>query len=276
MPDQAPRSWKAVAHNEGENFVLQVETGASQEGAEFYPFSQDAIDDAADQSPKPEARGVRLTLVQSQFMSAVPATLDGLLVLPSGKAYVISAPVVAGASVAPIVAGATPVANAAAPIVRSSFAGLMSTLWFAFVGGLILNLMPCVLPVLSLKVLSLAEAGHGELAHAREHGLLYLAGVVVSFWALAAVLATLRLAGQQVGWGFQMQSPTVVMFLSGLMFLIGLNLLGVFKVGGALMGIGGSLAQRSGRAGSFFTGSSPLSSPRPARRHSWASPSASR
>jgi thiol:disulfide interchange protein len=125
---------------------------------------------------------------------------------------------------------------------------LPSVLLFAFVGGLILNLMPCVFPILAMKAVSLA--GHRHHAHS----LAYTAGVLVTFVALAALLLALRAAGGAVGWGFQFSSPVFVAVMTWLMFAVGLNLSGVFEVTGSLTGVGGSLASRSGMIGSFFTG----------------------
>ena len=123
---------------------------------------------------------------------------------------------------------------AAAVVPDEAPMGLARVLAFAFVGGLILNLMPCVLPVLSLKVLGLVEqAGEGRRA-ALAHGLAFAAGVVGSFWVLAGALIALRAGGAQLGWGFQLQSPPFVLLLGGFMFLFGLNLLGVFEVGTSL------------------------------------------
>jgi thiol:disulfide interchange protein DsbD len=129
--------------------------------------------------------------------------------------------------------------------------GLPLALAFAFVGGLILNLMPCVLPVLSLKILGFvhqARAGHGT---ALTHGLLFAAGVVISFWVLAGVLIALRAGGEQLGWGFQLQSPPFLIVLSGILFAMGLNLLGVFEIPGVSLGSG---TEGTGRTGSFLNG----------------------
>src|SRR5208282_2728278 len=107
---------------------------------------------------------------------------------------------------------------------------LSVALVFALVGGLLLNLMPCVFPVLSLKVLGFAT--HGENAGAmRRHGVAFAGGVIASFWLLAGLLLALRAAGQQLGWGFQLQSPIVVVGLAALFFVLALNLSGVFEIG---------------------------------------------
>ena len=130
---------------------------------------------------------------------------------------------------------------------------LLVALALALTGGLILNLMPCVLPILSLKALSLAESGR-EGGDARRRALWYTAGVLVSFVAVGALAIALRAAGQALGWGFQLQQPWVVGLLAYVMFAVGLNLSGVFAIGHRLAGTGHGLASRRGPVGDFFTG----------------------
>jgi thiol:disulfide interchange protein len=125
-------------------------------------------------------------------------------------------------------------------------------LGLAMLGGLLLNLMPCVLPVLSIKALSLAATTDRRAA--RLKGLAYTAGVLASMLALAGTLLALRAAGEQIGWGFQLQSPGFVLALCYLVLLVGLNLSGVFEVGATLAGAGDELARGDGARASFFTG----------------------
>jgi len=131
--------------------------------------------------------------------------------------------------------------------------GLPVMLGFAVLGGLLLNLMPCVLPVLSLKVLGLAQSGE-SVAKARKHALWYTAGVLVAFAAVGLAVVGLRAAGAALGWGFQLQQPVFVALLVYILFAIGLSLSGVFNFGAGLAGVGQGLATRSGAAGDFFTG----------------------
>ncbi|MEN5264839.1 protein-disulfide reductase DsbD domain-containing protein [Stenotrophomonas sp. TWI587] len=140
-----------------------------------------------------------------------------------------------------------PTAPAAAP------GNLLVLLLFAVAGGLILNLMPCVLPILSLKVLGVAQSGESR-QRARSHALWYTAGVLVAFAAIGALVIALRAAGQAAGWGFQLQHPWFIAALVYLMFAVGLSLSGVFTLGGSMGGVGQSLASRSGPVGDFFTG----------------------
>jgi thiol:disulfide interchange protein DsbD len=160
---------------------------------------------------------------------------------------------------------ATPVGSAAASTAgpaptssspSSSAAGgtFAGTLLLAFVGGLILNLMPCVFPVLGIKILGFVNQSGHERGKVIAHGLVFALGVLVSFWALAAVLAVLRAGGSQLGWGFQLQSPVFVFILAVLMLVFALNLSGVFEFGLRATGVGSGLQTKSGFTGSFFTG----------------------
>ena len=124
---------------------------------------------------------------------------------------------------------------------------------FALLGGMLLNLMPCVLPVLSIKALALAEHSH-EPQQARRHGLLYGAGTLVCFLGLAGALLMLRSAGQALGWGFQLQTPWVVAGLAMLMTVMGLSLSGMFELGASWMGVGQSLTEGNQARGAFFSG----------------------
>lgn len=124
---------------------------------------------------------------------------------------------------------------------------------YALIGGLILNLMPCVFPVLSMKALTLVEKRDADRGEARLLGLIFAAGVIVTFLALGALLLTLRVSGLPGLWGLQLQAPVVVMGLALLMFLIGLNFMGVFEIGTSLQNVGSGVRD-SGRRGSFLTG----------------------
>lgn len=128
---------------------------------------------------------------------------------------------------------------------------LVYILLLALIGGTILNLMPCVFPVLSLKVLSFTK--DKEHSHALQ-GLSYTLGVVISFIGVAATLIALRAAGNAIGWGFQLQTPWFVAALAYVFFLMGLSLSGYIELGNSLMGLGNSLTEKPGYSGSFFTG----------------------
>jgi thiol:disulfide interchange protein len=153
----------------------------------------------------------------------------------------------------------TPVStsNSAAPVSQINSAPEPESGWFlqaiilAILGGIILNLMPCVFPVLSIKVMSLAAADRKRLAI---HGWVYTLGIVVCFVGFAIALLLARKGGEAIGWGFQLQSPGLIAALAYLFFVMGLSMSGVINVGTSLMGAGQSLTQKSGLSGSFFTG----------------------
>lgn len=125
---------------------------------------------------------------------------------------------------------------------------------FAFLGGVLLNLMPCVFPVLSMKALSLVKLKDKEARIARVHGIAYTLGILATFTVIAGILIALKTGGLQIGWGFQLQHPGVILFLAYLFFMLGLNLAGYFEIDFGLSNVGQTLTARSGLGGSFFTG----------------------
>ncbi|MFA0790933.1 protein-disulfide reductase DsbD family protein [Microbulbifer echini] len=139
------------------------------------------------------------------------------------------------------------------PQANGSSISLPFALLFAFVGGLLLNLMPCVFPVLSIKLLAVSQSAHSA-SQRHHHGWAYTAGVVLSFVTIAAVMLALRAGGEAIGWGFQLQSPWLVAALAYLFFIMGLSLSGVTEFGSSLMGIGGNLSNSRGLRGSLTSG----------------------
>lgn len=240
---------------QGEVLKLGI-TGAALKGhdlagAYFFPFSGSVIDHAKPQAIEQGPEGLTLSVAPGyEFQGAAPPkVIAGILAL-GDKAFEVTA--VAGSIPAAAAGLGPPPVRLASPAGGPNL-GLVSATLFALLGGLILNLMPCVFPVLAMKAASLA--GHGEdAAGARRQGLAFGVGVIVTFLVLAGVLIALRTAGAAVGWGFQLQDPPVVAALALLMLAVGLNLSGVFEVGTSLQGVGSGLAARGGLAGSFFTG----------------------
>ncbi|MBV8801259.1 MAG: thioredoxin family protein [Alphaproteobacteria bacterium] len=211
-------------------------------GAVFFPFSSGAIVDYAPQAFAPADGGLVLRL-QHAKKPKIGAALSGVVVLTSAD----------GAAQALRVAakpGAVPEARFGAA--HEAGPGLGLAVLFAFLGGLILNVMPCVLPILAMKALAVAETVHGDRPAARRHALAYGGGTVVSFLAFAISISGLRAGGEAIGWGFQLQNSAVVSGFALLIFAVGLNLSGVFDVPG--MGAGETLTRRGGATGSFFTG----------------------
>jgi thiol:disulfide interchange protein DsbD len=134
---------------------------------------------------------------------------------------------------------------------------LWLALLFAFLGGIVLNVMPCVLPVLSIKILGFVEHAGDDPVKVRRHGYAFGVGVLMSFWALVAILLVLRAKAEAVGWGFQLQSPVVVASMALLLFVMGLNLAGTFEIGGKVSAMAAGAADGTARntyAGSFVSG----------------------
>jgi len=250
-----PAGLAGAFEKQGEVVKLAI-TGAALKGVDlagayFFPFAGTVIDHAKPQAIERGPEGLTLSITPGyDFQSPTPPkALAGVLSV-GDKAYEVTA------APGPLPAGASglgpPPVKVAAPAGAANL-GLASAAFFALVGGLILNLMPCVFPVLAMKAASLAGHG-GQQAEARRQGLAFGAGVLVTFLGLAVALIALRAAGSAVGWGFQLQDPPVVATLALLMLLVALNLSGVFEIGTSLQGVGSGLATRGGLAGSFFTG----------------------
>jgi thiol:disulfide interchange protein/DsbC/DsbD-like thiol-disulfide interchange protein len=203
----------------------------------FYPVTEGALIYAA---PQAASRRGDWLIVETQAGDAVPAAVEGVLKIGPGQGLAVRA-----------LPGPVPVAGASLPAggfrpERGAGAVLLA-LAGAVLGGLLLNVMPCVFPILSLKALSLARAGGDERA-ARREALAYAAGAVLACLALGAVLLAVRAGGAVVGWAFQLQDPRVILFLLMLVTAIALNFAGLFE----LPSLGGRLA--GGRAGAFWTG----------------------
>ncbi len=219
---------------------------------EFFPEAPGVLDNALPRQAAWDGARWRVRVPLSDQRIDTPARMDAVLVAPGEKAGVRVGFDIAGSWPAP---GSTPApAGAAAPAAGSAAPlGLGLALLFALIGGAILNLMPCVFPVLSLKVLGFAAHADDRRAHAIS-GFAYTVGVVLSFVALAALLLALRAGGEQLGWGFQLQSPVVIAVLAALFTLIGLNLAGVFEFGSVLPSGLATLQAKHPVLDSFLTG----------------------
>jgi thiol:disulfide interchange protein DsbD len=217
--------------------------GLANPKAAFFPDTPNVIDAAAE--PRQQMRDGSLDLVLAAATgptAKAPDALSGVLSLRdvggTERAFNITVPRVAAA----------PAEDSA----DGSGIGWLRALGLAFLGGVILNLMPCVFPVLSLKLLGIAESTHRD--EQRRHAAAYSAGVVVSFVVLGDLLLALREGGAAIGWGFQLQSPVVVALLAYLLLAMGLSLSGAAEFGSGLIGLGDRFAAHHGLAGAFATG----------------------
>ena len=249
LPKPLPSTMSASAVGDAKQIQVSLKTGTKETDAAFYPFDSEEIENAAEQPVESQPDGVKIWLKRASDSTALPKTLHGLVELSSTEAYDFTVPVTQGTvPPLPMTANKTPDTSNGPDLNAFSAIGL------AFLGGLLLNLMPCVFPVLFLKGLSLVHSSNEERGRQRAHGLVYTAGIVISFWVIVAALLILRAGGRELGWGFQLQSPGFVAVLASLVFFLGLSLAGQFEIGLSLTSAGGELAQKPGLTGSFFTG----------------------
>jgi len=243
----------------------------------FFPYEDGVIDYAAPQTVTHGPGSLELA-VKLGYQPPTAGPVRGLLLATESDGGTtrevpleIAASFSAGAAVAGSGAGRTAPGGTGSAVGTAQFAPSPQTggaaavavlaptplplaLLLALLGGLVLNLMPCVFPVLSIKAIGLVEQAKKHPTAVRVKGLMFTAGVICSMLALALVLLALRAGGEQIGWGFQLQSPLFVTLMVYLLLGVGLNLSGVFEVGGGLAGLGDSLTQGDGYAASFFTG----------------------
>ncbi|HEX4152162.1 MAG TPA: protein-disulfide reductase DsbD domain-containing protein [Steroidobacteraceae bacterium] len=228
----------------------------------FYPYGDGLIEYAAPQTLTRRDDAIELSM-KLGYQPPTSGPVRGVLVATeqSGNDR-ISVPIEIAATLAP---GGAPAGGAATPRFAPLHGGaaapkhdeppaLPVLLMLAVLGGLVLNLMPCVFPVLSIKAIGLVEQAKKHPAAVRAKGFAFAAGVIASMLALATVLLVLRAGGEQIGWGFQLQSPLFVTLMMYLLLAVGLNLSGVFEVGGGLAGVGDALTQGDSYRASFFTG----------------------
>lgn len=265
-PQPAPAGFEAAV-SEGEAGLSFTFAGPSLEGASdvyLFPYESGLIDHAAEQRVSTGPGALRIDVAGGYLArSGVDGPQRLLLAFdsPAGERVAIEAVAAPGDPVNALSFGAGAAASnpegaggggqsPAAALVSLSF---LQAALFALVGGLILNLMPCVFPILSMKALTLVDKRGAERGEARMLGLLFAAGVIGTFLALGGLLLILRVAGLPDLWGVQLQVPGVVAGLALLMFMIGLNFLGVFELGTSLQTVGSGVRE-TGRRGAVLTG----------------------
>ncbi len=260
LPKESP--WAATVGGDAVSLLLHVAaTGLRRDRLSdvyFFPHDPEAVEHAGEQKLAVNDAGLTLRIPRGIAKGREIGPLDGVLVLEERldggtvrQAFEIAA--LPGSVTTPAAAAfASPMATGSGGMPVAGF-GLLHAVVLAIGGGLLLNLMPCVFPVLFIKALGLARLGAGQRREVRLHGLAYTAGVLATFGLLAGALIALQQSGAVVGWGFQLQQPVVILLLAYLMTLIGLNLAGLFDVQGG-GNVGAHLAARSGNTGAFFTG----------------------
>ncbi|MEO1252398.1 MAG: thioredoxin family protein [Pseudomonadota bacterium] len=231
----------------GDRYQLKIAnwTGPAPADAFFFPEQEGLTTPAAPQAVAFEDGVLTVTMAPGWTEPGATGAIAGVLSFGGDDARAPAPISLTAALLAPV---------AGAPTVSAGGQSLVVLLALAFVGGLILNAMPCVFPILFVKAASLMAAAHHDPKVTRFHGALYGAGVLSTFMAIAAVLLLLRAGGEQLGWGFHLQSPIVTGLSAYVLFAVGLSLAGVFSVGGSVSGLGEGLARREGGSGAFFTG----------------------
>ncbi len=257
IPAPAPADDFAFsATRSGKTITLTVSGSRIATLAKPHVFTTDALVQYDQPQQTATAAGrLTLTLPVSPAYDGKGEKLLGVLAYtnPSGahRGLVLDVPVTPSPA-ASNTSGPSPLAPG--PGEAASGGSLAGTLALAFLGGLILNLMPCVFPVLGIKILGFVNQAGADRRKVTLHGLVFTLGVLLSFWALAGLLAVLRAGGDQLGWGFQLQSPAFVFVLAAVMLVFALSLSGVFEFGLRATGVGANLQSKSGYSGSFFTG----------------------
>ncbi len=266
---QTTSGWKSSATIAGTTLQISISPPAGEnieanfgsQEVSFYPLRDDLIANAGKQVLSRLGEGFVLTVPLADPVNRELKSLDGVLVTDAGwgktapgKAIAISAPAIYSTTANP--STGVPL-QARMPVEPPAATGLISAIVFALLGGLVLNLMPCVFPVLGIKVMGFVENAHGEPALLRKQGLAFFVGVLLSFMVLVGIMLGLRSAGESIGWGFQLQEPLFVAALAVLFFVMALNLSGVFEVGTRLQSVAGNAelnAQKNPTTGAFASG----------------------
>ncbi|HUJ42029.1 MAG TPA: protein-disulfide reductase DsbD domain-containing protein [Opitutaceae bacterium] len=251
----APDHWQLAATRAAKAVTLTVRAPAGSAFApgDFHFFADDGL--IAYEQPQPvnaAADGAFVFTLPVDPASPPEATrLIGVLALDKGDVPGIRVDVPLGAAGAAASIKSQVSSSKTGGVAGGGFFG---TLVLALVGGLILNLMPCVFPVLGIKILGFVNQAGADRRKVTLHGLVFALGVLLSFWLLAGALLALRAGGRELGWGFQLQEPAFVFALAALLLVFALNLSGLFEIGLSVMGVGSQLQAKSGYSGSFFTG----------------------
>jgi thiol:disulfide interchange protein/DsbC/DsbD-like thiol-disulfide interchange protein len=262
---QTAAGWKtnATVGSKDLKILITPPAGESFDAKEisFYPLETEVIANAGKQVLTRVSEGLMLTMPLADAANRELKSLDGVLVTDggwgkthTGKAIAISAPITYSPVTNPSTGAPTQAKIPETPLPALS---LLSAVLFALLGGLVLNLMPCVFPVLGIKVMGFVENAHGDARLLRKQGIAFFVGVLVSFMVLVGVMLGLRAAGESIGWGFQLQEPLFVAALAVLFFVMALNLSGVFEVGTRLQSAAGNAelnAQKNPTSGAFASG----------------------
>ncbi len=242
-PKPPPKDWKMSVREEGDEFVLFIQSKKTHfkenkiyQNLVFFPLQDNLIQNTSKPEIEYQDQQIKIRLKKSEYFESTPDLFSVLLTAKQGRgstqkkiSYQLEVPLSQGSN-------------------------LWQALFFALLGGLLLNLMPCVFPILSIKILSFVQKASETQSHTFKYGIAYSLGTLTSFWILSGVLISLRMGGEELGWGFQLQSPFFISILALLFYLMAMSLLGLFEFGNSIMGLGQKLTTREGLQGSFFTG----------------------
>lgn len=249
----AANDWNITATEQNGQFVLRIDpadgVGLGSD-VQFFAASGPLIEYSAPETTSVDGGIVTMRLVRSPYLTGAPQRFNGILLAANAGGGGRPAAYEFDVAFSGATAAASPVAAPAATTTVPTT--LFVALVLSFAGGIILNLMPCVFPVVSLKVLGFVQSAGEDPRRVRAHGLTFAAGVLVAFWALAALMLALRAAGEEIGWGFQLQSPAFVAAMTFLLFGLGLSLAGVVEIGTSLTRLGAT--NSSGYRSSFLNG----------------------
>lgn len=254
---EAMARWEKPASESERPLLLRWQTTNNVTNPDFFPYTSDEFEVLPATQVLPTEHAVAQISKVVRKIEAWPAAISGLIVQTvDGKqeAFEVTVPLTDGS---PTRSGSSPPPSAGT---KSPFQGKSPGLWlmvlYAFVGGLILNIMPCVLPVIALKILGFVGQSQDSPGRIKALGLLYGLGVLVSFMALAGLVIGVKAAGRSAGWGMQFSNPQFLVILTVVITLVALNLFGLFEInpGGKVLSSAGALASRHGAGGAFFNG----------------------
>lgn len=250
LPEEGDARAQFTVENGAYVLTAVAPEGFTATDAFFFPAPEGLVEASARQEINVKDGEARIAMTPGWREDFDGSSLDGVLAYggPEGRRGVwLRAPLASAIQQPEEAAPARAPTNAAA-------LGVPALLALAFFGGVLLNIMPCVFPVVFIKAASFMETARDNPAAARFNGLLYAAGVLASFLSIAGLLLALRAGGEEIGWGFHLQSPVVTALSAYVLLAVGLNLAGLFSVGESIAGAGHGLASKKGALGAFFTG----------------------
>ncbi len=251
--------WKASLADTGKAYTISLTApaqGASELKDLYFYAATPHTDAQAAQTVATNEDGYVLTIPKASetpMGDPLPSLLALEGILASKAGWLAGQPAQGLAVSFPLGASAADSSSPAGKVAPGT-QSLLEILALAFLGGIILNLMPCVFPVLGLKIMGFVEQSGEDPKKIRKHGLVFAAGLLLSLWVVAGILIALLESGKHFGWGFQLNDARFLSAMIILLFILGLNLIGVFEIGTSLTGVGSDLQHKKGYSGSFFTG----------------------